>query len=166
MDLALNNQQWLICHKTKPNNLQCLIYHKTKPNQTNFRLIKKSKKYYFVKFLQYFRNVKQDMVVPCAFAKIGKVKNHIVLGNAEFTWYSSIATHQTCLCGLKNDLGIFVAFLIFPDRRGSCKMSWIVLLLQLTEFNCTFPFSATNVCFRFLPRFYGPLKTLKVPELN
>ena len=27
MDLALNNQQWLICHKTKPNQ--------TKPNQPN-----------------------------------------------------------------------------------------------------------------------------------
>ena len=47
-DLALNNLQWLICHKTKPNhiysiymykedlalnNLQWLICHKTKPNQ-------------------------------------------------------------------------------------------------------------------------------------
>ncbi len=51
-DLALNNLQRLICHKTKPNqtksyifniylykkdlvlnNLQWLIYHKTKPNQ-------------------------------------------------------------------------------------------------------------------------------------
>ena len=46
--LALNNLQWLICHKTKPNliyltykykedlalnNLQWLIYHKTLPNQ-------------------------------------------------------------------------------------------------------------------------------------
>ena len=47
-DLALNNQQWLICHKTKPNqiiyliyiykddlalnNLQWLICHKTQPN--------------------------------------------------------------------------------------------------------------------------------------
>ena len=46
--LALNNQQWLICHKTKPNhiyliymykpflalgNLQWLICHQTKPNQ-------------------------------------------------------------------------------------------------------------------------------------
>ena len=48
-DLALNNQQWLICHKTKPNydcpvghmakhenltlnNLQWLICYKTKPN--------------------------------------------------------------------------------------------------------------------------------------
>ena len=51
-DLALNNLQWLICHKTqtKPNhiyliyickedlalnNLQCLICHKTKLNQAN-----------------------------------------------------------------------------------------------------------------------------------
>ena len=52
-DLALNNLQWLICHKTKPNqknpiyliymykedlalnNLQWLICHKTKPNQKN-----------------------------------------------------------------------------------------------------------------------------------
>ena len=49
-DWALNNLQWLICHKTKPNqikyliymykkdwalnNLQWLICHKTKPNQT------------------------------------------------------------------------------------------------------------------------------------
>ena len=51
-DLALNNLQWLICHKTKPNqtkpiylmymykndlalnNLQWLICHRTKPNQT------------------------------------------------------------------------------------------------------------------------------------
>ena len=45
-DLALNNLQWLICHKTQPNqiiymykedlalnNLQWLICHKTKPNQ-------------------------------------------------------------------------------------------------------------------------------------
>ena len=49
-DLALNNLQWLIYHKTKPNqtksylifmykedlalnNLQWLICHKTKPNQ-------------------------------------------------------------------------------------------------------------------------------------
>ena len=47
-DLALNNLQWLICHKTKPNhiylvymykedlalnNLQWLICHKTQPNQ-------------------------------------------------------------------------------------------------------------------------------------
>ena len=49
-DFALNNQQWLICHKTKPNqilyiqlymykedlglnNLQWLMCHKTKPNQ-------------------------------------------------------------------------------------------------------------------------------------
>ena len=46
-DLALNNLQWLICHKTQPNhiyliymykedlalnNLQWLICHKTKPN--------------------------------------------------------------------------------------------------------------------------------------
>ena len=50
-DLALNNLQWLICHKTKPNQiliyliymykedlalnkLQWLICHKTKPNLT------------------------------------------------------------------------------------------------------------------------------------
>ena len=50
-DLALNNLQWLICHKIQPkpnpiyliymhkpylslNNLQWLICHKTKPNQT------------------------------------------------------------------------------------------------------------------------------------
>ena len=47
-DFALNNLQWLVCHKTKPNhiyliymykedfasnNLQGLIYHKTQPNQ-------------------------------------------------------------------------------------------------------------------------------------
>ena len=48
-DLALNNLQYLICHKTQPNqilyliymyekdlaldNLQCLICHKTQPNQ-------------------------------------------------------------------------------------------------------------------------------------
>ena len=47
-DLALNNLQLLICHKTEPNhiylrymykedlaldNLQCLICHKTQPNQ-------------------------------------------------------------------------------------------------------------------------------------
>ena len=48
-DLALNNLQWLICHKTQPNqtlylinmykkdlelnNLQWLIYHKTQSNQ-------------------------------------------------------------------------------------------------------------------------------------
>ena len=47
-DLTLHNQQWLICHKTKPNhiyliymykedlalnNLQWLICQKTKPNQ-------------------------------------------------------------------------------------------------------------------------------------
>ena len=47
-DLALNNLQWLICHKPKQtqsyiiymykedlalNNLQWLIYHKTQPNQ-------------------------------------------------------------------------------------------------------------------------------------
>ena len=25
-DLALNNQQWLICHKTQPNQIICLIY--------------------------------------------------------------------------------------------------------------------------------------------
>ena len=50
-DLALNNLQWLICHKTQPNqiiyliymykedlalnNLQWLICHKTQPNQVN-----------------------------------------------------------------------------------------------------------------------------------
>ena len=49
-DLALNNLQWLICHKTQPNpiylihmykedlalnNLQWLICHKTQPNQIN-----------------------------------------------------------------------------------------------------------------------------------
>ena len=53
MNSALNNQQWLICHKTKPyhtvpnhiyliymykedlafNNLQWLICYKTQPNQ-------------------------------------------------------------------------------------------------------------------------------------
>ena len=53
-DLALNDLQWLICHKTQPNptkpnnlyliymykedlvlnNLQWLICHKTQPNQT------------------------------------------------------------------------------------------------------------------------------------
>ena len=48
-DLALNNLQWFICHKTQPNQiiyliymyeedlalnkLQCLICHKTQPNQ-------------------------------------------------------------------------------------------------------------------------------------
>ena len=47
-DLALNNLQWLTCHKTKPNriyliytykedmalnNLKWLMCHKTKPNQ-------------------------------------------------------------------------------------------------------------------------------------
>ena len=26
MDLALNNQQWLICHKTKPNHTKRTIY--------------------------------------------------------------------------------------------------------------------------------------------
>ena len=52
-DLALNNLQWLICHKTKPNpmysiymhkedlalnNLQWLMCHKTKLNQpVNFK---------------------------------------------------------------------------------------------------------------------------------
>ena len=47
-DLALNNLQWLICHKTKSyifntfvqkdlalNNLQWLICHKTQPNHCN-----------------------------------------------------------------------------------------------------------------------------------
>ena len=49
LDLALNNLQWLMCHKTKSNhihliymykqdlalnNLQWLMCHKTKPNQT------------------------------------------------------------------------------------------------------------------------------------
>ena len=53
LDLALNNLQWLICHKTQPtptnpnliysiymykedlalNNLQWLVCHKTQPNQ-------------------------------------------------------------------------------------------------------------------------------------
>ena len=47
-DLALNNLQWLMCHKSQPNNiyltymykedlalnnLQWLICHKTRPNQ-------------------------------------------------------------------------------------------------------------------------------------
>ena len=55
-DLALNNLQWLICHKTKPNpiyliymykkdlalnNLQWLIYHKIKPNQAKNSLVNK-----------------------------------------------------------------------------------------------------------------------------
>ena len=31
MDLALNNLQWLICHKTKPNQ--------TKPNQNDANLL-------------------------------------------------------------------------------------------------------------------------------
>ena len=50
MNLAFNNLQWFICHKTQPkqivyicmykedlalNNLQWLICHKTKPNQTS-----------------------------------------------------------------------------------------------------------------------------------
>ena len=50
-DFALNNRQWLICHKTQSNqilyieymykedlalnNRQWLICHKTQPNQTN-----------------------------------------------------------------------------------------------------------------------------------
>ena len=53
MDLALNNLQWLMCHKIKPNhiyliytykddsalnNLQWLKCHKTKPNQTKTNL--------------------------------------------------------------------------------------------------------------------------------
>ena len=53
-DLALNNRQWLICHKTQPNqiiyiliymykedlaliNLQWLICHKIQPNQTKLK---------------------------------------------------------------------------------------------------------------------------------
>ena len=56
LDLALNNLQWLICHKTQTNkhiyiyiymnkldlaldNLQWLICHKTKPNQTKLYLL-------------------------------------------------------------------------------------------------------------------------------
>ena len=50
-DLVLNNLQWLICHKTKPNptyllymyeedlalnNVQSLICHKTKLNQIQY----------------------------------------------------------------------------------------------------------------------------------
>ena len=27
MDLALNNLQWLICHKTKPNQMIIIIYN-------------------------------------------------------------------------------------------------------------------------------------------
>ena len=49
--MALNNLQWLICHKTQPNqiiyiymykkdlalnNLQCLICQKTQPTQIMF----------------------------------------------------------------------------------------------------------------------------------
>ena len=52
-DLALNNQEWLICHKTKPNhiyliytnkpdlalnNQEWLICHKTKPNSFSLSL--------------------------------------------------------------------------------------------------------------------------------
>ncbi len=54
-DLALNNLQWLICHKTQPNqmiysiymykedlalnNLKWLICHKTKQNSPNLEII-------------------------------------------------------------------------------------------------------------------------------
>ena len=31
-DLALNNLQWLICHKTKPNQIICSSQHKDQNN--------------------------------------------------------------------------------------------------------------------------------------
>ena len=34
-DLALNNQQWLICHKTKPNTKEVVIFPDKKVNNTN-----------------------------------------------------------------------------------------------------------------------------------
>ena len=42
-DLALNNQQWLICHKTKPNP--------TKPNVTFTLSLNLSALYLFLLFL-------------------------------------------------------------------------------------------------------------------
>ena len=30
VDLALNNHQWLICHKTKPNYINLIYYVKTR----------------------------------------------------------------------------------------------------------------------------------------
>ena len=34
MDLALNNLQWLICHKTQPNNL-CFVFFLSKKQGKN-----------------------------------------------------------------------------------------------------------------------------------
>ena len=34
MDLALNNQQWLICHITKPNQNQPNLISTTSPNKS------------------------------------------------------------------------------------------------------------------------------------
>ena len=72
-DLALNNLQWLICHKTQPNqiiymliymykedlalnNQQWLIFPETKPNQTKLNIYKlyilKIPAYLFILYLK------------------------------------------------------------------------------------------------------------------
>ena len=78
-ELALNNLQWLICHKTQPNhiyliymykeelalnNQQWLICHKTQPNQIIYIQYILSMKYIF-KCNSYFRQVSINRITLC-----------------------------------------------------------------------------------------------------
>ena len=67
-DLALNNLQWLICHKTQPTD------HSES------------------KVLQYFGYVRHNLAVPAVFTKVLNVTKQTGLWDAKLAWYSQRAT--------------------------------------------------------------------------
>ena len=89
MDLTLNNLEWLMCHKTRPNqtvmtplslfNSWDKIGSELQPD--NLIGYGKHLSFTFIpldesKVLQYFVNVRYDSVDPDAFAEVVKVANN------------------------------------------------------------------------------------------
>ena len=87
-DLALNNLQWLICHKTQPNqiiyiliymykedlalnNLQWLICHKTPTRPTVQGIYKKMHFFFYYLHLNYFLCIPENYIFYMQYIHIG-----------------------------------------------------------------------------------------------
>ena len=56
--------------------------------------------------LQYFSNLRHNLIVPDAFAEVMKVTNNTGLRDAVLAWYSLRATHQIYFYSLEHSQGI------------------------------------------------------------
>ena len=84
--------------------------------------------------LQYSSNVKHNLAVQKAFAKVMKMRNHTGLWDAKLTWYF----HQICFYALEHGLRIPGSWptwlcLIVTVLFNISKISWIIWLLYFDQ---------------------------------